>query len=340
MSTTIRDVARLAGVSVSTVSLVLNDKPNVAPETRSRVLDAIRKLNYHPSSIAQRFATSRTNTIGLYAFISGDKPYGGFYMPVIQGMIEASREYGYSFQIDIKGEDRGGSSSSRAEVLAEVARQRKVDGLLILSHWPLRWEDVGELVQRKFPFVIVGQDMSIFDVNSVLVDQVKGAFEATSHLIRRGHTRIAHITGPAGQHEAEARLEGYRRALEGAGLPVDEGLIFRGDFHKASARECMRRILDLPDPPTAVFVANDNMCLGAMQVIRDRGLSIPGDIAIVGFDDIEAAAYTSPALTTVRQPLFDLGEQAADVLYKAILGDSNSVARIVLEPELVVRESS
>ena len=339
MSITIRDVAKLAGVSVSTASLALNDRDYVSPETKAKVLEAAKKLGYIPSVIARRFATGKTNTIGLIAFISHEHPLGGFYMPLILGVIDTVGKANYSFQLDIKGEDKEGVLNKK-EILVRIAKQKMLDGLLILSHWLLHFEDISGLLELSFPFVILNGDIPEHRVNCVEIDNFAGACKAVEYLISLGHKRIGHISGPVDQKEAQDRLMGYIETLHHHQIPLDEELICYGDFHKKSGYEGMKKLLSLSSPPTAVFVANDNMCLGAMEAVKEEGLSVPKDISLTGFDDIEAAAHMSSPLTTVRQPRYTLGQKAAELLLE-VLKDTNAQEpkRIVLDTELVIRDS-
>jgi len=339
VSITIRDVAKLAGVSVSTASLALNNKGYVSLETKAKVLEAAKKLGYTPSMIARKFATGKTNTVGLLAFVSHEHPLGGFYMSVILGAIDTIGKANYSFQLDIKGEDEEGILN-KSEILGRIARQKMSDGLLILSHWPLYYKDVSGLVELNFPFVILDGSIPEHRLNCVEVDNFAGANKAVEYLIQLGHKRIGHIAGPVDQKDAQDRLIGYIETLRRHRIPFGEELIYYADFHKKSGYEGIKKLLTLPSPPSAVFIANDNMCLAAMRAIEEKGLSIPKDISIIGFDDIEASAHITPSLTTIRQPRYTLGQRAAELLLEVMKGrDNQEPTRIVLDTELVIRDS-
>lgn len=337
MGVTIRDVARLAGVSVSTVSLALNNKKRVSEATRKKVIEAAEKLNYYPSSIARKFALNKTHTVALCAFISGEKPLGGFYMPVIQGIIDVVNTNGYSFQLDIRGEYQ--NSSTKRETLTRLARHKMVDGLLILSHWPLIFKEVIDLEQMQFPYVIVGGSIPGVETNCVEVDNFGGALNVVEYLIGLGHRKVGFITGPPEQEHSRDRIRGYKEALKRNSIKYDEKIIFTADFHKKSGKEGMRYLLSLPFPPSAVFFANDNMALAAMKIIRENHLRVSEDISIVGFDDIEAASQVDPPLTTVSQPLYKMGEEAAKILFALLNNEKNSPQKIILHTQLVIRES-
>lgn len=337
MGVTIRDVAKLAGVAVSTASLALNNKKRVSEVTRKKVIEAARKLNYHPSSIARRFALNKTHTVALCAFISRKHPLGGFYMPIIQGIIDVVNTNGYSFQLDIRGEYQ--NSLTKRETLAKLARHKMVDGILILSHWPLSVKEVLDLEQMKFPYVMVDGHIPGIEVNCVEVDNFGGALKAVEYLIGLGHKRIGFITGPPDQQSSGERIKGFQEALRKNGIDYDKSLIYTGDFHKKSGYEGMKYLLNLPSPPSAVFFANDNMALAAMKLIKEKGLRIPEDISIVGFDDIEAASQLDPPLTTVKQPLYKMGEEAAKLLFTLLNNEKNSPQKIILDTQLVIRNS-
>jgi len=337
MGVTIRDVAKLAGVAVSTASLALNNKKRVSEVTREKVIKAARKLNYYPSSIARRFALNKTHTIALCAFISGKRPLGGFYMPVIQGIVDVVNANGYSFQLDIRGEYQ--NCSIKREILARLAKHKMVDGLLILSHWPLSFKEVMDLEQIGFPYVIVDGSISGLETNCVGVDNFGGAQKAVEYLIGLGHKKIGFITGPPEQQHSMERIRGYEEAVKRNNIKYNEKIIFHGDFHKKSGYEGAKYLLNLPSFPSAVFVANDNMALAAMKAIKEKGLKIPEDISIGGFDDIEAASQLDPPLTTVRQPLYKMGEKAAKLLFNLLNNQKNAPRKILLDTQLVIRES-
>lgn len=337
MGVTIRDVAKLAGVAVSTASLALNNKKRVSEATRKKVIEAARKLNYYPSSIARRFTLGKTHTIALCAFISGEHPLGGFYMPVIHGITDVVSASNYSFQLDIRREYQ--SSSTKRETLARLAKHKMVDGLLILSHWPLSLKEVIELGQMGFPHVIVDGSISGGEANCVEVDNFGGAVQAVEYLIGLDHGKIGFITGPPDQQHSMERIRGYKEALKINNMEYDEKIIFQGDFHKKSGQEGMRYLLSFSSPPSAVFFANDNMALAAMKVIRENRLRIPEDISIVGFDDIEVASQLDPPLTTVRQPLYQMGSEAARLLFALLNEEKSDPQKTVLDTQLVIRES-
>jgi len=332
---TSRDVARLAGVSRTTVSLVLNNVPGVkiSPETRQRVLDAARQLNYYPDVSARRLVSGRTRTIALVWHPGPDATYRDAFLPgLLQGITRAARHYGYHVLF------RPIEPDEPDDAYVELARGRHIDGLILSGP---RSDDAHllELYHDGFPLVLHGR-LPGSDIPSVDVDNVRGAMTAVGHLLALGHRRIGMITNaPPAYTSSRQRLEGYRHALERVGLAYDEGLVRYGNFDEESGQGAMESLLNLPRPPTAVFAASDMVAIGAMKAIRDRGLRVPGDIAVVGFDDITAARFITPPLTTIRVPAFGLGWTAGELLIRIIEQDPPQQTQILLETELMIRRS-
>lgn len=331
---TSRDVARLAGVSRTTVSLVLNNVPNarISPETRRRVLEAARQLNYHPHAAARSLVSRRAMTLGLILCQTPEQVFADPFLPqVLLGINSVAQECGYRILLEtVAHPDDDG--------YAALALEKRTDGIILSGP---RSDDraLRALHAEGFPIVLLGQ-LRDTDIPFVDVDNVQAAYIAVEHLIRLGHTRIGIITnGPLHYTASADRLEGYRRALADHHIPLDERLITTGAFREESGREAMERLLDLPQPPTAVFAASDAVALGAMVAIRRRGLHIPRDIALVGFDDIPLSAYVNPPLTTVRLPAYELGREAAWLLVEIVEGRTPESTRVLLETTLVVRES-
>lgn len=332
---TSRDVADLAGVSRTTVSLVLNDVPdvNISPQTRQRVLDAARQLNYYPDATARRLVSGRTRTLALVWHRGPDPSYRDAFLPgLLQGITRAARRHGYYIlfrPIEFEEPDQG---------YVELARGRHTDGLILSGP---RADDncLLELHRDGFPLVLHGQFPGT-DIPSVDVDNVRGAMTAVEHLVSLGHRRIGTITNaPPAYTSSQQRLEGYRRALEEAEIPFDESLVEYGNFDEESGQAAMEALLTRDGPPTAVFAASDMVAMGAMRAIHRRGLRVPEDIAVVGFDDITAARFMTPALTTIHVPTFGLGWSAAELLIRIIERDSPQETQILLNTELIVRQS-
>ncbi len=321
------DVARLAGVSYQTVSRVLHDSPQVRRQTRDRVLAAIRKLDYRPNPVAQALVTGRSMTLGVVSFDT--TLYGP--ASTLLGIEEAAHAAGYVIGIaSLK-------ALHRTSVLAAVERLRRqgVDGIVVIAPQKAAVDALLHL-PPDVPVVAVeaGPDDS---VPVVAVDQFGGAASATRHLLDLGHRAIWHIGGPEDWLEAEQRVDGWRATLAAAGVPVPP--LLRGDWSARSGYELAQRILEAPGV-TAVFAANDQMALGLLRRLHEAGRHTPGQISIVGFDDIPEAAYFTPPLTTVRQDFAELGRRCLHVLLAQVQSRKRAWERVVVPTELVVRGST
>ena len=328
MSVTIKDVARLAGVSPATVSIVLNGKGKVSEETRKKVEEAAQKLGYRPNIVARSLVRGKTNTILLCAFIKEQEKLSAFYGELINRLLAAISREGYYLQIVVKGEFFNGHPLDKREALLNIARNSLFEGLVVLSHWPIHYSEVSDLVKENFPFVIVNQRVEGEGVSYVDIDHYGGAKEAVKYLIEKGHRQIAHLRGPREHRHAEERYRAYIDTLLDFGIPIKKEYVVEGNFRRMSGREAMEKLLQISPLPTAVFAANDKMAIGALQVAKERGIKVHDDIAIVGFDGIEAEKYTDPPLPTVEQPLGELGKVAAELLVESIKG--GEVKKIVL----------
>jgi LacI family transcriptional regulator len=333
---TARQVAERAGVSRTTVSFVLNNVPGmrISEETRLRVLGAARELNYHPDATARRMVTGRTRVIGFVLRQTSDQVYADHLLPqVLGGVSRAAAAQGFHVLFEPIPPDNSTGAYSR------LIRERHVDGLILSGP---RFDDleVLQIHQEGALIVLVGQ-LPNSQIPFVDVDNIGGAQMAVQHLIGLGHRRIGLITNAALAYTASAdRLAGYRLALTGAGIAFDEALVRYGEFTPPSGQAAMDDLLSMAAPPSAVFVASDAVALGAVRSVRQRGLSIPHDLALVGFDDIPLSEFVQPPLSTVRIPAGGLGWGAADLLMRLIDGEEDVRApTVVLETELVVRES-
>jgi LacI family transcriptional regulator len=322
------DVARRAQVSVTTVSHVLNDTRFVAPATREAVLAAVRETGYVPNTIARSLVMSKTDTIGL-ALSSISNPYFGELTHHLQAEAE---QRGYSILIA----DTRDNPERELKVVREL-HERRADGIILaVSAEPT--ETLEYLAQRQVPVVLVDRM-----INSGLDEVGTENVEATSHLVEhlagRGHRRIGMVSGLAGLATTEERVVGYRLGLERAGLAYDEELLRGGSSDAEPARGATAQLLQMPDPPTALIVANNQMTIGAMRALRDAGLSVPGDVALGAFDDFDWADLFEPRLTTIAQPHRELAAKAVDLMVSRI-GDPGQAARSVrVVPTLVHRNS-
>lgn len=331
MSYTLEEIARLAGVSRSTVSRVINHHPHVRPEVRERVWKVIREVGYHPHAAARNLATRRSQIIGVVIPETLPKVFSDPYFPaVLRGISDALAERGYHLMLSLL------SPQQEEDFYQRALRGHVVDGIIVLSA-----QVTDPLIARAYrdglPVVSIGRYPEEPGVSYVDADNLEGGRMATEHLLRLGRRRVATIAGPQTMAPGIDRLEGYRLALQAWGLSPRPEWIAEGDFTEAGGYMAMRRLL--PARPDAVFVASDLMAVGALKAIREAGLRVPEDIALVGYDDVELARYTDPPLTTVRQPIYDLGRIAVQLLLRQLEEGNREPQRVILPTELVIRSS-
>lgn len=323
---TINDVARVAEVSVSTVSKVVNGRYGVAPATIARVHQVINELGYETSLVASSMRNSRTNIIGI--LVAEFEPFA---LELLNGISATLRGTKYDLMAYAGNLTPEGHIGWERRSLSRLGGTL-IDGAIIVT-------PTVEIPHSPVPVVAIdpqaGTDMPII----VDVDNSGGAQKATEHLLGLGHQRIGHIRGREDLKSAHLREAGYRQALENAGIPHDEQLIEQGDYQQDAAVEAARRLLDLPQPPSAIFAANDISALAALGVAAERGLAVPEDLSIIGFDDIPAAAQSTPALSTVRQPLHEMGSHAVRLLLSLLDGEE-ATAPQQLPAVLVPRDTT
>jgi LacI family transcriptional regulator len=324
---TIHDIAREAGVSPSTVSRVLNGNVPVAAEKRAAVLAVVNKLNYRPSAMAQGLARGRTAAIGVLTQ-SISSP---FYGEILRGVEQGLSGSGYHTVFT-----SGNWRTDEELVALDLLSERRVDALIVLAG--LLPDEPLRRVAEKLPLVIIGRSIAGIESHCLGIDNVQGAYTATRYLIELGHHRIAHITGPGSHQDAQDRREGYSRALDEAGLVVDPRLIVEGDYTEQSGLLAVGALFSRAALFTAIFAANDQTAYGARLALFRRGIRVPEDVSLVGFDDLPGAAYTMPPLTTVRQPTFDMGYAAARGVLRLLEGEP--IALPTLTTEFVIRESA
>jgi LacI family transcriptional regulator len=328
MATTIKDVAREAGVSVATVSRVMNGHAAVTPETRERIQRVATELRFMPSSAARSLITRRTHTVGALL----PDLHGEFFSELIRGIDLAARSRGLHLLVS-------SSHDNAAEAAAALrAMHGRVDGLLVMSpHVDANF--LGGNLPPGLPAVLMNTGVDDAEHTTLRVDNFGGAQAMVRHLVAVGHRRIAFIAGPAHNHDAQERLRGYRAALAES-LPGTPELVFQGDFTDASGERACRELLALAERPSAVFAGNDMMALGCLAALDSAGLEVPRDIALAGFDDIPICRYLRPALTTVRVPIVEMGALALAELASAIEAPLRPPAGAqTLRTELVVRQS-
>ena len=326
---TIKDVAREAGVSVATVSRVFNDSGRVNDATRHRVRAVAERLRFWPNGVARSLITNRTHAIGVLL----PDLHGEFFSEVIRGIDLAARHEGLHVLVS-------SSHSDTHELVAALRSMRgRIDGLLILAPEP---ESIPAIRASGWgcPIVLLGPGGETPDFDTVALANFDGAYAIVRHLQRLGHKRIATITGPAMNRDAQQRLEGYRTALREAGPAPPRSFEVRGDFTEPSGYQGAQKVLELSPRPTALFVANDVMAVGALGALREAGLRVPRDMAVVGFDDIAIARHLTPPLTTVHVDAYQLGERALQRLLRRDRGEpAPGHSHEVLPTWLVVRES-
>jgi len=330
---TIRQVAREAGVSVTTVSNYLNGRHSeMSVTTRERIREAIERLGYQPNHVARSLATRRTATIGLII----SELTNALYPPVILGAEAACRQAQYSLLLaNVTDTD----SERRA---VELMRSKQVDGLILfsVSFIDIANEHLLQAHEEGVPIVVINRMLPEgVPIPKVMLNNFRGAYLATRHLVELGHRRIAHIAGPANRFTGLDRRAGYLAALVEAGLPVDSALVIEGDYSFESGYRAMRALLD-HDRPSAVFIGGDAMALGALRAIRDAGLRVPDDLSLVAFGNPDFVHYATPALTTVDLPIVEAGMVAVEMLLKRIAAPQMPAETRMLEPRLLVREST
>ena len=325
----IKDVARMAGVSHSTVSRALQSSPVVNPKTAAKIRRIARELGYRPSAVARGLVTQKTRTIGVVVTTISDP----FVSEVVIGIELAANDAGYSVFLADSNAD-----PTREKSVVHSFAERRVDGIVVTS------SRVGALYtsllsEMMVPIVLINNQHPGQFVHSVMIDNVRASREATSHLIQLGHKRIAYVGDRYGHQSDTERFAGYREALAQADLAFSPELVVHGDGKPQGGTPAMDSLLRLAEPPTAVFCYNDMTALGVLRSIQTRGLRIPEDISVVGFDDLFFASYTQPALTTVRQPMRQMGKMAMESLLRLMSGQESAEA-IQLPAELIVRQST
>jgi len=330
---TLEDIAKQAGVSRSTVSRVVNESPDVRETVRKRVLDVIQGAGYQPHAAARALASQRSGTIGLVlphsvSFFFTD-PY---YPHLTKGIAQACNQYDQTLALFLVG-----SKEDEEKIFPRLARKGFLDGVIVQSgHHGEQWI-IGRFLDAKLPMVIAGRPFRADNVSYIDIDNVSAASMAVSHLIQLGRKRIALITGPTNSTVGIDRKQGYLKAITDRGREVDEALITEGDFTEAGGYYSMQRLLLAK--PDAVFAASDIMALGAIRAAREAGLRVPDDLAVVGFDDLPIATVSDIQLTTVRQPVVQFGAKAVEVLIDLIENGIDPPRHIILDTELVIRDS-
>jgi LacI family transcriptional regulator len=326
---TIFDIARESGVSYSTVSRTLSGFEYVKASTREKVLAAAEKLGYVPNQQARSLAGGPSNLIGvLVPTLSND-----YIIEILQGIDDELTSSNYNLILYTTNRCQGKEATFVATIMNGAA-----DGLLLVAPFISDYY-LEALRQQDFPYVLIDQADQAEQSTVVNATNRQGAYEATQYLIELGHRRIGFIAGLRQLNSAIERFEGYKAALSEHGIPFRDDYITQGDFRMNVGHQATQKLLALAEPPTAIFAANDLSALGAMEAVREQNLRIPEDISVIGFDDISQAAVAYPKLTTVRQPLNQLGREAVKVLLKRLENPALEICRVMLETQLIIRDS-
>lgn len=329
MPVTIRDVAEAAGVSIATVSRVLNNKDHpVGAETRQRILAAADNLGYRPNVAARSLRTDRSATVGIIV----DDIVGPFATQIIRGIQDRLRASGYLCVIISADWD----PEAEREAIHDLV-SRSIDGIIFSETWHHTAANLLDIASK--PFVFVHRQFAAPGQYSTIPDERYGAHLAMDHLIRLGHRRIGYINGPAHYYASALRLEGYREELAGAGIEFDPALVARGDWELQSGYVGMQQLLQAQPRLTALFAGNDLMAAGAIYALHEAGLRAPADVAVVGYDDREISRTFRPRLTTVTLPCYEMGQAAAQMLLDRMEGKSDIAEEVQVRGHLLVRES-
>ncbi len=326
------DIARRAGVSIATVSRVLNNNGNVNEVTRAKVLKAIKDLKYQPSRVAKRLRSKSVTSHMLGVLIPDIQ--NPFYVDVLRGIEETAYRRNYAIIMCNYGQEE-----KKEKLYLEILRSEAIDGLIAA---PAREDDplLKKMVNEGLPVVCVDRGLEGMDVDIVVVDNREGAYKAVQFLIESGYSRIAYISGLPSIPTSRQRELGYRDALHENHLPVDEDLIRHGDSKYESGLRLCNELLSLPKPPDAIFAGNNLITLGALETIHKKGLKIPKDIAIIGFDDMIWSNSLSPPLSAVRQPAWEIGKRAGELLIQRIEEPGRACIQMILKTELMKRSST
>lgn len=334
MPTTLEDIAKRVGKSITTVSRALHDYDDVSPETKAMVRQAADEMGYIPSSTAQRLQKRRSDTIGMVLPTFGPRFSDPFFSEFIAGVGNKAASMGHDLLVSTRPPGELELQTYRLNI-----QSGRVDGFIIVRTRRVD-ERIKYLHETKFPFVAFGRTEGLDDFPFVDEDSHQGMYLLSKHLLGLGHTRIGCISGPPELNFSNQRLEGIKSALVEVGLEYDPTLCQQGDMTQSGGYIKAEELLSLDQPPTAIIACNDLMALGAMSAAHKLGFIVGQDISITGFDDIPMSEHSHPPLTTVNQPIYDIGEMVCEMLINLILGQELEQTQIILKPMLVVRQST
>lgn len=327
---TLKDIGKEIGVSATTVSRALNNKPDISYETKQKIKEVAKRLGYSPNALARSLKAKKTSSIGVLIADIADP----FFAPVVKGIENTAREMGYSIILCDTGEEY-----EQEKLALQMMLEKRVDGLLITPS-QTEYGDILELKRKKIPFVLLGRHFDLVESDYVTTDDIKGAFSVTDYLIKKSHKKILFINGPNYISSAKERLVGYKRALQEHAILFDKSLVKEGALKMEDGYRIMNEILSARTKFTAVFAYCDFVILGVMQALEEAKLKIPEDIAIVGYDDVAFARFLQVPLTTVHIPKYELGKEAMKLLKKKIEGEIQEPQSVILETKLVIRKSA
>ncbi|AXI00146.1 LacI family transcriptional regulator [Sporosarcina sp. PTS2304] len=323
------DVAKLANVSIATVSRVTSNKEGVNEKTRASVIEAMDKLGYRPNTAARTLRMAKSNIIIVLML----NIKNSFYSEYIRGLEEVARESGYFLLIGSTNGDK-----EKENNYLELIQDSRVDGV-ILTTAGIMDEKAVQKINENSPTVLTFDYVLDPHIPSISIDNESASRKITNHLISLGHERIAHITGHMERIQSQTRLNGYKQALSQHNLEINESLIQEGGYLFEDGYRAASKLLSFDQPPTAIYGGNDSLAIGALKAIHEAGLRVPEDVALVGFDDLDIAHYTTPSLTTIHQPRYEIGKRAMTLLLQKINKETISKSHIILEDELIIRES-
>lgn len=327
---TLKDIGKEVGVSATTVSRALNNKPDISYQVKQKIKEVAQRLGYSPNALARSLKAKKTSSIGVLIADIADP----FFAPIVKGIENTARQMGYSIILCDTGEEY-----EQEKLALQMMLEKRVDGLLI-TPCQTEYGDILELERKKVPFVLLGRHFDVVESDYVITDEIEGAFLATDYLIKKGHKKILFINGPNYISSAKERLVGYKRALQEHAILFDKSLVKEGALKMEDGYRIMKEILSVGTKFTAVFAYCDFVVLGIMQALEEAKLKIPENIAIVGYDDVVFAGFLQVPLTTVHIPKYELGKEAMKLLKKKIEGEIQEPQVVILEAKLVIRKSA
>jgi LacI family transcriptional regulator len=329
LSVTISDIAKAANVTKATVSYVLNNKPGVSEETREKILQLMKEMNYHPNVVARGLAGKSTEMLGLIIPDISDH----FYAQIVRGVENTANLYNFTLNLCTTH-----AIPKKEREMVDLFTNGRVDGVILMTYF-LDLSYINNLKKRRIPFALIDSTLNDESIYNVSVDNFEAGYKATKYLIKLGHKRIAFIHGPQTAGDSLFRFRGYCQALSDYGILYDESLTSQGDFKREGGYQAFLTLHRLQPNPTAVFAANDQMAIGVLAAARATGLKVPQDLSVIGCDDIEASSLVEPPLTTIKQPIEEMGKNAAEIIIKLIHKEKPAHRRILLKTSLIERSS-